>query len=81
MGVLPEWRGLPDFDLEFTDSLREDRYVRYSIHFLVADEVIAAIASRIFFSNSPAGDKNFSAEDVKVGIESASKVYPPKICV
>lgn len=37
MGVLPSLKGLPDFDLLFTDSLREEKYVRYSINFLVAD--------------------------------------------
>lgn len=39
------------------------------------DEMIAAIAPRIFFSNSPVHDKNFSVEGVKNGIENASAVY------
>jgi len=39
------------------------------------DEMIAAIAPRIFFSNSPVNDKNFSVEGVRKGIESASAVY------
>lgn len=43
MGELPERTGLPDFDLKFTDSLREDGYMRYTISFLVArDERITA---------------------------------------
>lgn len=39
------------------------------------DEMIAAIAPRVFFSNSPIGDKNFSVEGVRKGIESAMQVY------
>lgn len=39
------------------------------------DEVIAALAPRYFFSNSPVNDSNFSAEGVKVGEKSARKVY------
>lgn len=36
MGVLPDRKGLPDFDLNFTDSLREEKYTRFTINFLVA---------------------------------------------
>lgn len=39
------------------------------------DEVIAALAPRAFFSNSPIYDSNFDVEGVKVGIDAASKVY------
>ena len=39
------------------------------------DEVIAAIAPRPFFSNSPVNDGNFDVEGVKKGIASAKKVY------
>ena len=39
------------------------------------DEVIAAIAPRPFFSNSPVNDANFDVEGVKKGIASAKKVY------
>jgi len=39
------------------------------------DEMIAAIAPRIFFSNSPIQDKNFNVEGVRKGIENASAVY------
>lgn len=39
------------------------------------DEVIAAIAPRHFFSNSPMNDSNFDPEGVKLGIASASEVY------
>lgn len=39
------------------------------------DEVIATIAPRTFFSNSPINDSNFDVNGVKVGIEAASKVY------
>lgn len=39
------------------------------------DEVIAAIAPRVFFSNSPAGDKNFDVTGVKKGIEESMQVY------
>lgn len=39
------------------------------------DEIIAAIAPRAFFSNSPLNDANFSLEGVKKGIDSISKVY------
>lgn len=38
-------------------------------------EVIAAIAPRPFFSNSPVNDGNFDVEGVRKGIEAASKVY------
>lgn len=39
------------------------------------DEVIAAIAPRPFFSNSPLNDANFDVNGVKKGIDEASKVY------
>jgi hypothetical protein len=39
------------------------------------DEVIAAIAPRAFFSNSPLKDANFNVEGVKKGIANVSKVY------
>lgn len=39
------------------------------------DGVIAALAPRAFFSNSPIHDSNFDVEGVKVGIKSASEVY------
>lgn len=39
------------------------------------DGVIAAIAPRPFFSNSPVNDSNFDVNGVKKGIESASAVY------
>lgn len=39
------------------------------------DEVIAALAPRHFFSNSPIDDSNFAVEGVKEGIASAMKVY------
>lgn len=39
------------------------------------DEVIAAIAPRPFFSNSPVNDSNFDVEGVRKGIASASEVY------
>jgi pimeloyl-ACP methyl ester carboxylesterase len=39
------------------------------------DEVIAAIAPRPFFSNSPVNDANFDVNGVKEGIVSATKVY------
>lgn len=39
------------------------------------DEVIAAIAPRPFFSNSPLNDANFDVEGVKKGVASAKKVY------
>jgi dienelactone hydrolase len=39
------------------------------------DEVIAAIAPRPFFSNSPVNDSNFSVKGVKEGIKNISKVY------
>lgn len=38
-------------------------------------EVIAAIAPRPFFSNSPVNDGNFDVEGVRKGIEAASEVY------
>lgn len=39
------------------------------------DEVIATIAPRPFFSNSPVNDSNFNVEGVKEGIEDIHKVY------
>ncbi len=39
------------------------------------DEIIAAIAPRAFFSNSPLYDSNFSVEGVRKGISSAREVY------
>ena len=39
------------------------------------DGVIAALAPRAFFSNSPLNDSNFDVEGVKEGIASASEVY------
>ena len=39
------------------------------------DEVIAAIAPRPFFSNSPVNDSNFDVEGVRKGILAASEVY------
>ncbi|MEX0772848.1 MAG: alpha/beta fold hydrolase [Balneolales bacterium] len=39
------------------------------------DEVIAALAPRAFFSNSPVNDSNFDVEGVRKGIETASKTY------
>jgi dienelactone hydrolase len=39
------------------------------------DEVIAALAPRPFFSNSPLNDGNFNVEGVREGIASASEVY------
>ena len=39
------------------------------------DEVIAAIAPRPYFSNSPLNDANFDVTGVKEGIASAAKVY------
>lgn len=39
------------------------------------DEVIAALAPRAFFSNSPVKDSNFDVEGVREGIASASVVY------
>jgi len=38
-------------------------------------EVVAALAPRPFFSNSPLRDDNFSVEGVKKGISEAKKVY------
>lgn len=38
-------------------------------------EVIAALAPRAFFSNSPVSDSNFDVEGVKVGIEAAVEAY------
>jgi len=37
MGNLPDRSELPDFDLQFTDSLQGNNYQRYSINFLVAE--------------------------------------------
>ena len=39
------------------------------------DEVIAAIAPRHFFSNSPVGDSNFDVTGVKNGIANVTRVY------
>jgi len=39
------------------------------------DEVIAAIAPRLFFSNSPLKDANFDVQGVKEGIVKVTKVY------
>jgi dienelactone hydrolase len=39
------------------------------------DEVIAALAPRAFFSNSPSKDGNFNLQGVKKGIEEVSEVY------
>ena len=39
------------------------------------DEVIAALAPRPFFSNSPINDTNFDVEGVRKGIASASDAY------
>ena len=38
MGPLPERDRLPDFDLNYTDSLKGTNYWRYSINFLVAED-------------------------------------------
>ncbi|MEO7393739.1 MAG: alpha/beta fold hydrolase, partial [Chitinophagaceae bacterium] len=37
MGVLPRQNGLPGFNLQYTDSLPGNNYMRYSINFLVAE--------------------------------------------
>lgn len=39
------------------------------------DEIIAALAPRAFFSNSPLNDSNFSVTGVKKGVASALEVY------
>ncbi len=39
------------------------------------DEMIAAIAPRVFFSNSPVQDENFALNGVRKGIENASTAY------
>ncbi|MDI9604257.1 MAG: alpha/beta fold hydrolase [Bacteroidota bacterium] len=39
------------------------------------DEVIASLAPRPFFSNSPVGDLNFSIEGVRKGISRVKRVY------
>lgn len=39
------------------------------------DQVIAAIAPRAFFSNSPLNDSNFDVKGVEKGIKRASEVY------
>jgi predicted esterase len=39
------------------------------------DEVIAALAPRPFFSNSPLNDSNFDVKGVRIGIESSKRVY------
>jgi hypothetical protein len=38
-------------------------------------EVVAALAPRPFFSNSPLNDSNFNVEGVKLGINEAAKLY------
>ncbi len=38
-------------------------------------EVVAALAPRAFFSNSPVADNNFDVQGVKKGIAAAEKVY------
>ncbi len=38
-------------------------------------EIIALIAPRAFFSNSPVNDENFDVEGVKIGIGKAAKAY------
>lgn len=37
MGDLPDRSGLPSFDIQFTDSLKTDRYTRFTISFTVAE--------------------------------------------
>lgn len=37
MGVLPGWAGLPAPGIEFTDSLKEDQYTRFTINLTVAE--------------------------------------------
>lgn len=37
MGKLPDRKGLPAFDLHYTDSLKTENYTRYSVNFTVAD--------------------------------------------
>jgi len=39
------------------------------------DEVIAALAPRAFFSNSPVNDSNFNIKGVRKGIAAVSEVY------
>ena len=39
------------------------------------DEVIAALAPRAFFSNSPVNDSNFNVKGVRKGIAAVSEVY------
>lgn len=39
------------------------------------DEVVAALAPRAFFSNSPTNDSNFDVRGVKKGISYASEIY------
>ena len=39
------------------------------------DEIVATIAPRPFFSNSPKGDSNFSIDGVKKGVSRLQKVY------
>ena len=38
-------------------------------------EVVAALAPRAFFSNSPLSDNNFDVQGVKKGIAAAEQVY------
>ena len=37
MGKLPDRLNLPNFDIKITDSVREDRFTRYTLSFLVAE--------------------------------------------
>jgi hypothetical protein len=37
MGKLPDRLNLPNFDIKITDSIREDRFTRYTLSFLVAE--------------------------------------------
>jgi dienelactone hydrolase len=37
MGKLPDRKGLPEFNVQYTDSLKTDLYTRYSINFTVAE--------------------------------------------
>lgn len=60
----------------------QDRYMplirdRYQLEKVPFDfpEVIALIAPRAFFSNSPLKDSNFDVEGVKKGIREAAEVY------
>ena len=37
--------------------------------------MLAALAPRAFFSNSPIGDTNFAVEGVRHSVQEASKIY------